>query len=240
MESEPATPFDDFVRSGNLAVDPTTYELENDAIARDGSLDRALRDLADWSGRTLLDIGCGDGYWLPRYAQDASEVIGVEPDPDLFRAAQGRVADTATIEVRHGSAEHLPLESGSIDIAHARFAYFFGTGAEAGLEEARRVLRPGGLLAAVDNDWGWGDFAEILRVATTGNAAIDPDETDAWWKANGAVRTDVRAAWKASSPAELERILRLEFPGDVVGEFLRTRPPMSELTYGIAIFTIQA
>lgn len=72
------------------------------------------------------------------------------------------------------------------------------------------------------------------------NDAIARDETDAWWKANGAERTDVRAAWKATSPAELERILRLEFAGDVVDEFLRTRPPTSELTYGIAIFTVRA
>lgn len=232
-------PFEDFQRSANLAVDPATYELENDAISRDGTLDRALRQVADWTGRSLLDIGCGNGYWLPQYAETATSVVGVEPDPELFEAATARVAGHETVEVRHGSAEHLPLADDSVDVAHARFAYFFGIGADAGLREARRVLRPGGVLAAVDNDWGWGEFAEILRMATTGNAAIDPDETHAWWMAHGADRTPVRAAWKATSPAELDRILRLEFPGDVIDEFQRTRRPSAELSYGIAVFTIR-
>lgn len=231
--------FDDFQRSANLAVDPDTYELENAAIERDGNLDRALAHLAPWSGLDLLDVGCGSGFWLPRYAETARSVIGVEPDPGLRERAVRRVARLEATGVRAGSAEHLPLEDDSVDVIHARFAYFFGEGAERGLDEVRRVLRPGGVFAAVDNDWGWGDFATILRMATTGNAAIDPDGTDRWWAAQKATRTEVRAAWHAASPEELERILRLEFPGDVINRFLADREPAARLTYGVAIFSIR-
>lgn len=230
--------FDDFQRSANLAVDPETYELENDAIARDGGLDRALEQVAPWAGRDLVDVGCGNGYWLPRYATTARSVVGVEPDPDLRTTAVERNRDHEKVDVVAGSAEHLPLDDASVDVVHARFAYFFGAGAERGLDEVRRVMRPGGVFAAVDNDWGWGDFADILRMATTGNAAIDPDETDRWWSDRGATRTDVRAAWRAASAEELERILRLEFPGDVIDRFLESRPPSPELSYGMVIFTI--
>jgi SAM-dependent methyltransferase len=230
--------FDDFQRSGNLAVDPETYELENAAIARDGRLDRALCDLAPWAGRDLLDIGCGNGFWLPEYGNAARSVVGVEPDPGLRRDAIERVADAANVDVLEGSAEHLPLDDASVDAVHARFAYFFGPGAERGLAEVRRVLRPGGVFAAVDNDWGWGDFASILRTASTGNAAIDPEATDEWWAANGARRTNVQAGWRATSPAELERILRLEFPGEVIDRFLVARAPSPDLSYGMAIFTL--
>lgn len=232
--------FDDFQRAGNLAVDPATYELENRAISRDGRLDGALAEVAPWAGRDLLDVGCGTGYWLPGYASTALSVLGIEPDPDLSDAAAARTADTPGVEVRAGSAEHLPIGDARVDVVHARFAYFFGDGADRGLEEVRRVLRPGGVFAAVDNDWGWGDFASILRLATTGNATIDPEETDEWWSARGATRTNVRAGWHASSPGELEQILRLEFPGDVVDLFLSDRAPDARLSYGIAIFTIQA
>jgi SAM-dependent methyltransferase len=230
--------FDDFQRSCNLAADPATYELENDAIARNGLLDLALAELAPWVGRDLLDVGCGTGYWLPRYAHAARLVIGVEPDADLLPKAADRIADVANAEVRPGSAEHMPVEDASADVAHARFAYFFGTGADAGLAEVQRVLRPGGVFAAVDNDWGWGEFATLLKDATTGNAAIDPDETDAWWRARGATRTNVQAGWNANSPQELERILRIEFPSDVVDRFLYRRDPSPNLSYGVAIFTI--
>ena len=233
------TMFEDFCRSGNLSVDPETYELENAAIARDGRLDQALARLAPWANRDLLDVGSGNGYWLSGYAAGAHSVVGVEPDEELLRLAAKRVEGSPNIEVRAGSAEHLPLEDASVDVVHARFAYFFGRGAERGLQEVRRVLRPGGVFAAVDNDWGWGDFASILGMASTGNAVIDPQETDSWWSGQGATRTNIRAGWHADSAAELERILRLEFPGDVIDRFLAARSPSNRLSYGIAIFTVQ-
>ncbi|MDX1621177.1 MAG: class I SAM-dependent methyltransferase, partial [Nitriliruptorales bacterium] len=204
--------------------------------AADGRLDQALRDVADWSNRILLDIGCGTGFWLPCYATDAAQVIGVEPDPALLAAAARRTADLANVEVRRGSAEHLPLDPDSVDVAHARFAYFFGEGADAGLREAARVLRPGGVLIAVDNDWGHGEFAELLQDATGGNADIDPDATHRWWQARGADRIDVQGAWRCRSPQELEAILRIEFPDDAVDRHLQRHPGRSSIDYGFALF----
>ena len=43
-----------------------------------------------------------------------------------------------------GSAERLPLPPCSVDVVHARFAYFLTPGGDAGLAEVLRVLRPGG------------------------------------------------------------------------------------------------
>lgn len=231
--------FEDFQRAGNIAADPETYERENEAIARDGRLDAALREIADPSGRDLLDVGTGTGFWLPRYASAASSVTGVEPDPALLRAAQDRVASIDNAEAVAGSAEHLPVADATMDIVHARFAYFFGHGADAGLEEVRRVLRPGGIFIAVDNDWGWGQFSDLLRLATTGNAAIDPGETDRWWRERGADRVDVRAGWHARSSEELDAILRLEFPAEVVDEFLASREASDKISYGVALFVIR-
>lgn len=213
--------FEDWVRSPNIAGDPETYELENEAIARDGRLDVALAALAPLSNNRLLDVGCGAGFWLPRYATQAASVIGVEPDPNLLALAQRRVASLNNAKAVTGSAEHLPLPDDSIDVAHARFAYFFGPGAEAGLDEVSRVLTGEGALLVVDNSWHGGDFAKLLRQSTVGNAAVNPIEVEAWWAERGAERHELVGGWQATSPAELRRILRLEFPGDVVDAFLR-------------------
>lgn len=227
---------DDWVRAPNIAGNIDTYELENQALARDGRLDTALRDVHDWSGQRLLDIGCGTGFWLPRYATEASHVVGVEPDEELVELAAHRTRHVANAEVRRGSAEHLTVDSSTVDVAHARFAYFFGEGADAGIDEVRRVLKPGGVFLAVDNDWGWGDFAELLRDATGGNADIAPDATDEWWRNRGAQRVNVQGGWEARSPEELERILRIEFPQDVVDRYLEQHPGRSSITYGFALF----
>lgn len=234
MEEMPE--LDDWVRAPNIADNAEVYERENEALAADGRLDEGLRGIAEWSGRVLLDIGCGTGFWLPRYATDAAEVIGVEPDPDLLSAAARRTADLDNVQVRRGSAEHLPLAAGTVDIAHARFAYFFGEGAEAGLEEVARVLRPGGVLVAVDNDWGQGEFADLLRDATGGNADIDPVATDRWWRSQGAERVEVTGAWRCRSPEELETILRMEFPRDTVDRYLDRHPDRRAIEYGFALF----
>ena len=228
--------FDDFQWAANIAADPALYERENEAIARDGRLDASLRDIAELTGKDVLDVGTGTGFWLARYAAEARSVVGVEPDPDLLRAARDRVASIPNARAVAGSAEHLPMADASADLVHARFAYFFGRGADAGLREVRRVLRPGATFIAVDNDWGWGEFSDLLHLANTGNAGIDPDQTDAWWRHHGAQRVDVQAGWHASSSDELEAILRLEFPDAVVDEFLTRRQPSNRLTYGVALF----
>lgn len=236
---EPSLP--DFVRAPNIAGDRETYELENEAIARDGRLDAALREVADWTGRRLLDVGCGTGFWLLRYGVDAAAVLGIEPDPDLLAEARDRVADLDHVDVGWASAEHLATDDIEVDddvfdVAHARFAYFWGAGGDAGLAEVGRVLRPDGTLVVIDNHWGWGEFAGLLDLAWSGNAAVDPDATERWWRDHGAEVVDVRAGWQARSPAELERILRLEFPTDVVDTWLTGREPSSSLTYGYRLF----
>lgn len=228
---------DDWRVAPNIASDPATYELENAALLRDGRLDEALYALAPWDGRTVVDIGCGTGFWLPIYGDQAGHVIGVEPDPALLQAAARRVAG-AGIDVRRGSAEHLPIADRTVDIAHARFAYFFGVGAQAGLVEVARVLARDGVLLVVDNSWRGGDFARLLRAGTAGNAAHDSDETDRWWAERGAIRHEVVGGWAASTTDELDRILRIEFADEVVDAFM-ARHDAPALSYHFAVYEWQ-
>ncbi len=79
-------------------------------------------------------------------------------------------------QVLHGAAEHIPLPDAVVDVVHARFAYFFPPGCDAGLAEVLRVLRPQGTLVVVDNDHRNGEFAELLGssswAAPQGTAAV--------------------------------------------------------------------
>ncbi|HEX5407241.1 MAG TPA: class I SAM-dependent methyltransferase, partial [Pseudonocardiaceae bacterium] len=197
--------FPDFHRAPNIADNQATYEQENRAIDPDGVLWQALRDQADWRGRTIVDLGCGTGFWLSRYAADAARVIGVEPDPDLRAQAQ----NGENVEITAGSAEHLPLPDDSVDVIHARFAYFFPPHCAPGLAEALRVLRPGGALVVIDNDWRHGEFAELLRASAWAAAQGTAATTDEWWAQRGADRVEVLSAWRCADPTELESVLRI-------------------------------
>jgi ubiquinone/menaquinone biosynthesis C-methylase UbiE len=194
-----------------------------------------MRTLAPWQGKTLVDLGCGTGYWLPVYADEGATVVGLEPDLRLLEVAARR---DRRVHVVPGSAEHLPFRDASIDVVHARFAYFWPPHCAAGLAEALRVLRPGGALVVVDNDQRHGEFADLLSAAA--NAAQGRAEvTDSWWAGRGAERIEVMSSWQFTSRGDLEAVLRLEFPGPVADRWLASNPSRSSLTYGYVLFAVR-
>lgn len=228
--------FSDFIPSGNQAVDPDIYDIENAAIDRERVLWQALIDQAPWQGRTLVDLGCGSGWWLPRY-EDAGRLIGIEPDESLLPLAQAR---TSRAEVLHGSAENIPLEDSSVDVIHARFAYFFPHpkfDTSAGLRESARVLRPGGALVVVDNDTEHGEFADLLKASDY--AADQGQDTYArqWWADQGADTVEVMSSWTFDTRADLEAVLHLEFPDSVASAWLDEHPDRTHLSYGYLLHT---
>ncbi len=225
----------DFRPAPNQGGNVELYEVENQAVDPDGHVLAAMRAHAPWVGRTLLDLGCGSGYWLGRYVDEAAEVIGVEPDPRLLPLAADR---DPGVRVLHGSAEHIPLADESVDVVHARFAYFFPPGCDAGLTEVMRVLRPGGTLIVVGNDLRAGEFAELLRAAEEALMPAGGEETDAWWAARGAYRTTVRSSWRFTSRTEFEAVLRMEFPLKVADPWLAAHPRAIGLSYSYTLFII--
>src|ERR1700759_4473625 len=176
----------DFDPAPNQGGHAGLYEVETQAFDPDGHVLAAMRARAPWAGRTLLDLGCGSGYWLPGYAAAAAEGVGVAAGPRLLPLAAAR---DPRARVRHGSAEHIPLADQSADVVHARFAYFFRPGCDAGLAEVVRVLRPGGTLVFIGNDLRAGQFAELLRAAAGALVPAGGEPTEAWWAERGADRT---------------------------------------------------
>ena len=240
----PAAPrtaeFPDWRFAPNIGGHPDRYELENRALDQAGHVLAAMRAIAPWAGRTIVDLGCGTGYWLARYSADAARVIGIEPDPALRAAARRAAAALPGAEVLAGSAEHLPLDDRSADVVHARFAYFFPPGTDPGLVEILRVLRPGGHLVVVDNDYRWGEFARLLAASAVRPPQSTAAVVDAWWRDRGATRCEVRSRLDFSSRAELSAVLHIEFPADVARAWLRRHPAATGLSYGYVLFAVRA
>jgi SAM-dependent methyltransferase len=240
--------FPDWRFAPNIGRHPGVYELENRALLRAGHVLAAMRELGPWAGRTIVDLGCGTGFWLPVYAAAADRVLGVEPDETLRSAARQRVAGLQTppgrrqapVEVLAGSAEHTPLADDSVDVLHARFAYFFPPGTEAGLAEALRVLRPGGRLIVVDNDYRWGQFAELLAASARFPPLRTAARVDAWWASRGATRHEVRSELRFDRRRDLEAVLHIEFPAEVASDWLGRHPAATGLSCGYTLFAVIA
>ncbi|ETT25723.1 hypothetical protein RAJCM14343_4172 [Rhodococcus aetherivorans] len=196
------------VPSPNIWHWPEVYEEENRAQDVHGVVYAALREACDWAGRDVLDVGCGTGFHLPMFAATARTVTGIEPHPPLVELARRRVRDQPGVRVEAGSAEQLPLPDGTVDVVHARTAYFFGPGCGAGIAEAMRVLRPGGALAIVDLDATAHPYGEWMRADLP---HYDPAVVEAFFAAQGFDLRRVDTEWRFPDRATLERVLGIEF-----------------------------
>ena len=165
----------------------------------------------------MLDLGCGTGYHLPRFAATAGMVTGVEPHADLAALARRRTRRLPNVSVLPGLAESLPLPDASVDVVHARWAYFFGPGSEPGLAELSRVVRRGGVALVVDNDPTRSTFGSWFR---RGFPEVDPVAVERFWSTRGWTRQPVDMGWRFTSRADLEDVVRIELPTSVAEDVL--------------------
>lgn len=104
----------------------------------------------------VVDLGCGTGLSTLLWADTAREVIGVEPNDDMRKAAERSLARKrpAATNVRFvaATAQATGLPDASADIVTASQAFHWME-PTATLAEVGRVLRRGGVFAAYDYDW---------------------------------------------------------------------------------------
>lgn len=225
------------VPSPNIWRHTATYETENRAVDPDGRLWAAMREAADWTGRTVLDLGCGTGFHLPLFAEDAAGVVGVEPHPALVSLARRRTGGLPHVDVRQGVAQDVPLPPASVDVLHARWAYFFGPGCEPGLAEVDRVLRRGGCAMVVDNDASRSTFGAWFRRGFPHLPA--PEEVQRFWSTHGWRRVEVDMGWRFATRADLEAVVRVELPPAAADEALATHVGL-EVDYAVNLWVRHA
>jgi ubiquinone/menaquinone biosynthesis C-methylase UbiE len=129
--------------------------------------------LALQPGLTVLDVGCGLGDDLAILAGQVGprgQVFGLERNPDLAQLARERLAALTNVQVWVGDAEQMPFADAQFDRARADRVLQHTPAPARVLAEMHRVLRPGGILTAIEPDW------KTLALYPASPAGADRDE----------------------------------------------------------------
>ncbi|MEY9891275.1 SAM-dependent methyltransferase [Catenulispora sp. MAP12-49] len=123
--------------SASFGEDPARYDRARPGYPR-ALIDRVV---AGRPARTVLDVGCGTGIVARQLQAAGCVVTGVEPDARMaaFAAGRGVGVEVATFEDWDPAAR-------LFDVLTAGMTWHW-VDAEAGAEQAARVLRPGGRIA---------------------------------------------------------------------------------------------
>lgn len=105
---------------------------------------RALIDLVALGD--VLDIACGDGVLVELLAGRARSVTGVDISPRLINAARRRLGSAANVHLKEADMHAIPLPAASYDHVFLMNALAFTHKPHEAINEAARLLRPGGRL----------------------------------------------------------------------------------------------
>ena len=127
------------------------------------------------SGDRALDVGCGPGALTRELvsALGAGHVAAVDPSPPFVQACRRRLPG---VRVEVAAAESLPFADAAFDHALAQLVVNFMTDPLAGVGEMRRVVRPGGTVAAAV--WDYAGEMVILRCFWDAAIMLDPSAAD--------------------------------------------------------------
>ncbi|NOJ22574.1 malonyl-ACP O-methyltransferase BioC [Vibrio coralliilyticus] len=97
----------------------------------------------DLSNKTVLDLGCGTGYFSEKLRQRGALVICCDLSQQMLNKAEERCG-SAGMRYQLGDAEALPLPTASVDYVFSSLALQWCQDLSRPLREMRRVVKPAG------------------------------------------------------------------------------------------------
>jgi ubiquinone/menaquinone biosynthesis C-methylase UbiE len=178
-----------------------------------------VKQLGIRADERVLDVGAGMGAGVVLAAQMGARVVAVDPTPFMrlvLRVRRLGQRARKRIEILDGAVEHLPVTDTSIDAAWSVNAMHHWVDLDAAIAELRRVMRGGGRVLLVDEDFddpahrSHDQFGERRCEHAHVVASIDPVVVGAKLDAAGFAVTTADKTVFAGQPAKLVRATRSE------------------------------
>lgn len=166
-------------------ADADLHARLGDAIDPDRKVLAALERITPISGRRIADVGTGIGHYPMLLARRTGRTYGIESDPELLAAARRRAAEAhqPNIRIVEGGATELPLRDAVVDIVLTGEIDPNDRSLPA-VEEAMRVLRPGGRLVAIGY-YGRDDVSALLEPEVVAHIHEATQRRSGWWLRQG-------------------------------------------------------
>ena len=219
--------------------------------AQGKSLDRMValaQPRPDWR---VLDVATGAGHTAYAFAPHVARVWATDITDEMLAVVRGEIAKRKLANMRTAiaKAEALPFEDQNFDLVTCRIAPHHFDSISGFLDESRRVLKPGGTLALVDNVVPAGSVGDYVNAF---ERFRDPSHLRAWtmqeWRDALArhgfavaheeelAKTMEFATWAGRHDATMQRLLRgmLAEVTPAVREFLAPAENNGALTFRLS------
>ncbi len=131
--------------------------------------EHALQFLKINSGETLLDVGCGTGYFSDMAFKQGIDVIGIDASDEFIKQAKKR---NAGIRFSSGEMEELQFEGNTFDFVCGFNSYQYAANIKNAFTEAKRVLKDKGKLVVMI--WGNKEDCEALTYLKAIGSLLPP------------------------------------------------------------------
>jgi len=132
----------------DVTIDPGTVQYYEAIAENRYKLEYFIPDYAcfdGWQDKNVLEVGCGAGSDLLRFAQGGANVTGIDLSPHSAGLALSRLRlYNCSGTIGNADAENLPFKNDTFDLVYSWGVLHHTPDTERALNEILRVLKPGG------------------------------------------------------------------------------------------------
>jgi SAM-dependent methyltransferase len=167
-----------------------TTDAKLSSYIANARISNAVLDVADFSNKRVIDIGCGDGTYTHEFVdRGAAKVVGVDPSREAIEVAQA-ASDSSLVSFECGSADALDWDADDFDIAHLRGVLHHADRPREAIAEALRVAP----LAIVVEPNGYNPGVKLLERFSAyhrehGERSFTARQLDRWVRESGGEAT---------------------------------------------------